>query len=120
MDSLEIAKTLFFDGLKYFKNLEFQAAERSFLKSLEIAPNRSSTLNNLAAVQIKLKKFEEAEINLKKVLESDEKSLDLWLNFGALYLEKKQLAQAIIYFERCISLDPNHKLGWKLLAHVYD
>jgi hypothetical protein len=36
MDSLEIAKTLFFDGLKYFKNLEFQAAERSFLKSLEI------------------------------------------------------------------------------------
>ena len=95
MDSLEIAKSLFLDGLKYFKNREFQDAERSFLRSLEFAPKRPSTLNNLAAAQIKLKKFDEAEINLKEVLEIDEKSIDLWLNLGALYLERKQLAQAM-------------------------
>ena len=120
MDSLEIAKTLFLDGLKYFKNREFQDAERSFLRSLEFAPKRPSTLNNLAAAQIKLKKFDEAEINLKEVLEIDEKSIDLWLNLGALYLERKQLAQAITYLERCIGLDPNHTLAWKLIAQAHD
>ena len=57
MGPLETAKTLFLDGLRYFTNQQFQDAERSFLKSLEYSPKRPSILNNLAAVQIKLKKF---------------------------------------------------------------
>jgi tetratricopeptide (TPR) repeat protein len=67
-----------------------------------------------------LKKFDEAEINLKKIKDGDGKSIDLWLNLGALYLERKQLAQAITYLEKCIELDPHHILGWKLIAQSHD
>ena len=120
MDAFEIAKNLFLDGLNHFQNQEFQEAEASFLKSLELAPNRASTLNNLAATQIKLKKFDEAKKNLNHVISIDEKSIDLWLNLGAICLETGQLTQAISYLERCVELDPHHLLGWKLIAQSYD
>jgi len=120
MNILENAKASFFEGLRHFKNCAFQDAERSFLKSLKFAPNRSSTLNNLAATQIKLKKFVEAEINLKQVLEIDNKSIDLWLNFGALYLEKNQPSLAITYLETCLELDRQNVLAWKLIAQAHD
>ncbi len=120
MDSFEMAKNLFLDGLKNFQNQEFQDAEHSFLKSLELVPGRVSTLNNLAATQIKLKKFDEAEKNLQQVINVDETSIDLWLNLGIICLEKGQLSQAISYLERCINLDPHHVLGWKLIAQSHD
>ena len=120
MDSFEIAKNLFLDGLKHFQNQEFQDAEHSFLKSLELLPGRVSTLNNLAATQIKLKKFDEAEKNLQQVINVDETSIDIWLNLGIICLEKGQLTQAISYLERCINLDPYHVLGWKLIAQSHD
>jgi predicted O-linked N-acetylglucosamine transferase (SPINDLY family) len=120
VDTFEIAKNLFLDGLKHFQNQEFQDAEHRFLKSLELAPDRASTLNNLAATQIQLKKFDEAEKNLKQVISIDEHSIDLWLNLGALYLKKNYPAQAISYLERCIKLDSHHILGWKLIAQSHD
>jgi len=120
MDSFEIAKNLFLNGLKHLQNQEFQAAENSFLKSLEFVPGRASTLNNLAATQIKLKKFDEAEKNLRQVINVDENSIDLWLNLGTICLERGQLTQAISYLERCINLDPHHLLGWKLIAQSHD
>jgi len=115
-----MAKNLFLDGLKHFQNQEFQAAEHRFLNSLELAQNRASTLNNLAATQIKLKKFDEAEKNLKQVVSIDEKSIDLWLNWGTICLERGQITQAIYYLEKCIELDPQHILGWKLIAQSHD
>jgi protein O-GlcNAc transferase len=120
MNTFEMAKNLFLDGLQYFKNQEFQNAEHSFLKSLTLAPNRASTLNNLAATQIKLKKFDEAEQNLRQVIGIDENSIDLWLNLGILHFERKELTQAISYLERCVELDLNHTLAWKLMARAYD
>ncbi len=116
MNSFEMAKNLFLDGLRHFQNQEFQDAEHSFLKSLELAPKRASTLNNLAATQIRLRKFDEAEKNLKLVIDIDEKSIDLWLNLGVLCLERGQVTEAITFLERCIELDPHFILGWKLIA----
>ena len=118
MDSFEIAKNFFLDGLKHFQNQEFQDAEYSFLKSLELAPKRASTLNNLAATQIKLKKFDEAEKNLKQVIGIDEKSIDLWLNLGTICFERGQVKQAITYLQKCIELNPHHILGWKLKSQL--
>jgi protein O-GlcNAc transferase len=120
MNTFEMAKNLFLDGLEYFKNQEFQDAEHSFLKSLTFAPNRASTLNNLAATQIKLKKFDDAEKNLRQVIGIDENSIDLWLNLGIIYFERRELAQAISYLERCVDLDLNNILAWKLIAQAHD
>jgi predicted O-linked N-acetylglucosamine transferase (SPINDLY family) len=120
MDLFETAKNLFLDGLQHFQNQEFQDAEYCFLKSLTLVPNRTSTLNNLAATQIKLKKYDEAEKNLRQVMGIDENSIDLWLNLGILNFEKREFKQAISNLAKCVELDPNHILSRKLIAQVHD
>jgi tetratricopeptide (TPR) repeat protein len=120
MDTFEMAKLLFLTGLKHFENQEFQNAEDSFLKSLKLVPDRESTLINLAATQIKLKKFDEAEINLKQIKDGDGKSIDLWLNLGALYLERNKISEAVAYFEKYVELNPHNILAWKLIGQAYE
>ncbi|MFM1806888.1 MAG: hypothetical protein RL212_1147 [Pseudomonadota bacterium] len=120
MDEFEKAKNLFLAGIKYLQNSQLHDAENSFLESLKLLPNRESSLNNLAATQIKLKKFDEAEINLKKIISINNRSIDLWVNLGLLYLEKNQPMQAISFFENCIELDPQNIVAWKLIAQTYD
>ena len=120
MDTFEMAKLLFLTGLKHFENQEFQNAEDSFLKSLKLVPDRESTLINLAATQIKLKKFDEAEINLKHIKDGDGKSIDLWLNLGVLYLERNKISEAVAYFEKYIELNPHNILAWKLIGQAYE
>ena len=120
MDEFEKAKNLFLAGIKYLQNSQLHDAENSFLESLKLLPNRESSLNNLAATQIKLKKFDEAEINLKKIIGINDRSIDLWVNLGLLYLEKNQPMQAISFFENCIELDPQNIVAWKLIAQTYD
>jgi tetratricopeptide (TPR) repeat protein len=97
MESFDTAKFFFLEGLKHFENQEFQNAENSFLNSLELVPKRTSTLMNLAATQIKLKKYDEAETNLKRVKEIDENLAELWLNLGTLYFERQMLLEAVNY-----------------------
>jgi len=120
MDEFEKAKNLFLAGIKYLQNSQLHDAENSFLESLKLLPNRESSLNNLAATQIKLKKFDEAEINLKKIIGINDRSIDLWVNLGLLYLDKNQPMQAISFFENCIELDPQNIVAWKLIAQTYD
>jgi predicted O-linked N-acetylglucosamine transferase (SPINDLY family) len=119
-DNFEMAKNFFLDGLKYFQNQEFKDAELSFLKSLELVPNRASILNNLAATQIKLNKLVEAEKNLQIVNAIDKKSIDLWLNLGLLSLAKNHLPEAINYFLKCLEIDSLNISAQKLLAQTYD
>ena len=66
MTDIEIAKQLFEDGLNLIQNKEFAQAEKKFLKSLEIVPDRESVLNNLSSAQIKLGKYENAKKSAKK------------------------------------------------------
>ena len=58
--ALESAKQLFFDGLAAFEAGRFEAAERLFVASLEVVPGRPSTLLNLAATRLKLRRPVEA------------------------------------------------------------
>ena len=119
-DNFEMARNFFLDGLKYLHNQEFQDAEFSFLKSLDLVPNRASTLINLASTQIKLNKLVEAEKNLQIVAAIDKESIDLWLNLGLLSLAKNHLSEAINYFLKCIEIDSLNISAQKLLAQTYD
>ena len=50
MKNPEIAKEFFKDGLNLIKNKEFDKAEKKFLESLKLNPDRESVLNNLSSV----------------------------------------------------------------------
>ena len=55
-------------GMNYFANGHYGRAEVYFKKCLERRPNDPAILNNLAVAQLRLKKLDEAEANVRKAL----------------------------------------------------
>ena len=88
--AFEHAKNFFVEALAAMQGKDYLKAEQFFIKSLNILPNRASTLVNLAAVQIKLHNYCDAKKNALHSVKVDDKCADGWLNYGlALDLKKK-------------------------------
>ena len=65
MDKLDQAKKTFEEGIKLFQKKNFKEAQIYFEKTLEIAPNSSSTLENLSKSYLVTKDYDKAEKTLK-------------------------------------------------------
>jgi len=112
MDNFETAKRFFVEGLRLLEANNFQAAETQFAQSLELIPDRVSTLNNLSAVKIKLNKFVEAEACARKAVAMDEKSSEAWLNCGLALNATERHEEALQAFDRAIKCNPAYAMAW--------
>ena len=106
--NFEIAKKHFLNGLAHLKNDKFLEAECHFLKSLDIIPDRVSTLTNLSATQIKLKKFSDARIHSQKAISLDKSNSEAYLNLGLIYQEEKNFTSALEFFDLSLKLNPSY------------
>jgi tetratricopeptide (TPR) repeat protein len=113
MTDIEIAKQLFANGLDLIQNNEFEQAEKKFLKSLELIPDRESVLNNLSSAQIKLKKYQDAKKSAARVVELNKNNAVAWMNLGVIEQELNNFETSINYFNKAIEIDP-------LYFHVYN
>jgi tetratricopeptide (TPR) repeat protein len=113
MTNIEIAKQLFLDGLNLIENKEFEQAEKKFLISLELIPDRESVLNNLSSTQIKLKKYKDANKSATRVIELNKNNALAWMNLGVIEQELNNFEASINYFNKAIEIDP-------LYFHVYN
>lgn len=112
MDNFQKAKDHFLDGIKNLENGSFEEAERNFLTSLRLLPDRVSTLTNLGATQIKLKKYLDAKVTCEKAIALDENNSEALLNLGLVYKELKDYICAIENFDKVIKLDPVFAKAW--------
>jgi predicted O-linked N-acetylglucosamine transferase (SPINDLY family) len=109
MSNFDLAKNLFFEALEHIKNQEYESALFKLSSSNELLPQRTSTLTNMSAVFIKLKKYSEAELVLSKIIAIDKLSPQVLLNHGLIELEKnKNFLKAIEYFDKAISVSPDY------------
>ena len=113
MTDIEIAKQLFADGLDLIQNNEFEQAEKKFLKSLELIPDRESVLNNLSSTQIKLKKYKDANKSATRVIELNKNNAVAWMNLGVIEQELNNYETSVNYFNKAIEIDP-------LYFHAYN
>jgi tetratricopeptide (TPR) repeat protein len=113
MTDIEIAKQLFTDGSNLIQNKEFEQAEKKFLKSLELIPDRESVLNNLSSTQIKLKKYQDAKKSAARVIELNKNNAVAWMNLGVIEQELNNFEISINYFNKAIEIDP-------LYFHAYN
>lgn len=111
-NNFELAKQFFMEGLTLLEQGELRLAESKLLQAIEIIPNRISTLTNLAAVQIGLKKYSEARLTIEKSLLLDSFNADAYLNLGLVEKSTKNLPSAISCFERAIQLNPEYPEAW--------
>ena len=105
--NFEIAKTYFFEGLDNFQKGDYLAAENSFRESLNIIPDRVSTLSNLAATLIKLHKFVEARDLCINAISIDSNSAESWLNLGLIDKEQSDYSDAVTKFNKAIEISPD-------------
>lgn len=111
---IEEAKTYFLAGVNQLQLGEFTQAEESFLRSLEIIPDRISTLTNLVTTQFKLNKFSAAKTAAEKVLHLDPNNIDVTLTLGLIELEEQKIDAGLAHFHRATELNPNHAQAWSL------
>jgi len=100
------AKDLFLEGLRLY-NLElFEEAEDQFLQSLNIIPNRTSTLINLSAAQLKLKKLQQARATIDLALIQSPNDVVVLNQIGLIAYAQSEFDLARKYFTQSIELDP--------------
>jgi predicted O-linked N-acetylglucosamine transferase (SPINDLY family) len=112
LDNFEKAKDLFLDGVALLGKARFLEAEIKFLASLEAMPNRISTLLNLSAAQIDLKKFELAKTTLSKVLQLEKNNAEAYLNLGLIETKLKKFEVALELVDTSTKLSPTYFEAW--------
>jgi Flp pilus assembly protein TadD len=112
MDTLETAKALFFEGLRFLEAEDFASAAERFTQALKLVPGRTSILNNLSAVKLQLGKFTEAEEFARQVVAVDARSPDGWTNLGNALNATHRHDEAVLAFDRALQSDPNAVVAW--------
>lgn len=112
MDNFDKAKNVFLDGLKLLEEKSFVEAEQRFEESLRLLPDRSSTLINLSATQIKLKKYTEAKISAEKSIQFGGETVEAYLNLGLVEKNLGDISASIGYFDKAIFLNPSNAEVW--------
>ena len=106
--TFEQAKSFFLIGMENYEKELYQEAERFLLLSLNLVPNRLSTLINLSAVLIKLEKIEKAKEFLAKAITLYPNDESIYLNQGNIFKENKDWVMALINYEKAIQLKPDY------------
>ena len=118
MDNFELAKEYFLDGCGFLEAEDFIQAEHKFIKSLELIPDRASTLTNLSAVQLKLKKHSEARASAQKAISVESDNSEAYLNLGAIEKDLKNFESAVKFFDKALSLKPGYAEAWSNKGNI--
>src|SRR2546423_14786911 len=112
MNDFETAKQFFFQGLQLLESNNLEGAETQFVRSLEIIPQRVSTLNNLSAIKIKLSKFAEAEEFALKAIALEDHSTEAWSNLAIAFSATGRHDEALGAGDRALKCSSSHAMAW--------
>jgi protein O-GlcNAc transferase len=108
----EAAKGFFLKGIEALKNQQYLESEKHFLASSLAVPDRPSVLTNLAAVQIRLSKFDDAKLNAEKAIAIDPESSEALMNAGIASLRLGLHLAAKDLLDRASRIAPNNPEVW--------
>jgi protein O-GlcNAc transferase len=117
---LKKGKLYFERGVNEFTRENYKEAEKFFNLSLELVPQRISTLNNLAGTLIKLEKYNESESLIIKILEINADDEIALLNYGIINEKKKIWDKCIEIYKKLVKLNGNKKaIAYMSMGNVY-
>jgi len=120
-DSIFKKSKLYFQmGIQEFSQEKYSEAEKFFNLSLELVPNRISTLNNLAGTLIKLEKYNESKLIIEKILDLNADDEVALLNYGIINEKKKLWDKCIEIYKKLEKLNGNNRAIAQLsMGNVY-
>ncbi|HEU4435138.1 MAG TPA: tetratricopeptide repeat protein [Pyrinomonadaceae bacterium] len=93
-------------GLVYFVQKDFNAAENSFAKAIDVKPEYVTAFVNLGRVRLAQKKIEGAIAAFQSGLQKDPKSAVANYFMGEAYFAARKAAIAVEYMNEALKLDP--------------
>lgn len=118
LEKFNNAKELFEKGLNFYQKEDYDLAEKSFLQSLEIIPDRLSTVRNLISIFVKTNQIEKLNQILEKYKHlSDKKEILYGLAFSFHY--KKEYEKSITICKKLITYVEFENSIQDLLASNY-
>ena len=91
----------------------------NYLKSVELSPSNLDFLLKTSALEIKMFKFEQAKIRLKKMIKLNPNFDKAYYNLGLIYLNvDKDLDIAKLYFEEALKLNPDYIQAKDMIKYI--
>jgi tetratricopeptide (TPR) repeat protein len=84
-----------------------ETAGRAYVEYLRSHPNRPDALQNLAVVEIRTGRLDEARVCLELAIKAGPNA-DLYYNLGNVHLKAQALEPAITAYRRALEYDPRH------------
>ena len=103
---------------KYQKN-DIKEAQNLYNKILEIDPNHSQALNNIAVIFTKLKDYQKAKDCFEKAIKINPNYADAHYNLGNIFKELGEYQKAKNYFEKTIEINPNYVDALNNLGNIF-
>jgi tetratricopeptide (TPR) repeat protein len=119
-NQMEVAKIYFEKGLQEYEKENYLFAIENYKKSLEIVPDRLSTLNNLIASFLKIGQLKSAKYYINIGLAINKNDDVLLLNEGVYNLKVKNLESALISFNKAIFVNPLYCEAYSNIGFVYE
>lgn len=81
-------KELLSEGVKSFREGDFESAEQSFKQALELEPENALIHNNYAMLLKKMERYDTSEKHFKTALEFEPQNVQIQKNYGNLLKAK--------------------------------
>jgi len=105
-------------GYTYYKKRDFLKAEKYLLDCLEHDHMYLLAYDNLAKVYISLERYDDAKVQLERVLKLKEFYPEAMLDLGLVYLNTGQKAKAKELFQKVLRIDPLGQYGQRAQEYL--
>lgn len=108
------------EGLRAYRADDFERAENKMKRALELDPENTEILANLAAIYYYQDKYEQARKTYRRVLDLAPDKVTARIGLGAAHYELGQSEKARAQFERALELAPNNDRAQDWLDRLPD
>ena len=97
---------------------EYNEGKAAFEHALEIGPQHSDTLNELAICLLELKEYGECRKTLEKALTIEPENIKIISNLGILALKEEKIDEAMGYFRSVLEISPEDPIARNYLEFI--
>ena len=102
-----------------FRRRNWQEAEKSFRKSIELNPNYATAHHWYAQVLSVQGRTDEAKNEMRKALEINPNSHNFWADLGQIYYFSREYGEAEKYCRKALEIYPDFTFAHQYLVDIY-
>ncbi|MBD1259026.1 VCBS repeat-containing protein [Maribacter polysiphoniae] len=106
-------------GLAFLEAFKLEEAETTFLKYIELAPDKKMGYANLGLVYLRMGKYDEAKEQLAKAIDIDGEDADINLILATVYQMNDEKDKAIAVLTNSLGFAPDHAKTLYMLSELY-